>query len=53
MMSLPAQTFDNCKQINIKVLGNREKTFKTGSIVDSFINFYHGLKSMAELLGIQ
>jgi len=53
MMSSLAQTLDNCMQIEVEALGHRKKPVNRLSRrapLDTFINFYHGIKLMAELL---
>jgi len=54
-LSLLAQTLDNCMQIKVEALQHQKERVK--QVVSSgtprqFIIFYHGLKQMAELLGI-
>ena len=55
-MSLLAQTLNNFMQIKVKALGRRKKKLlnrlSRQAPHDSFINFYRGLKLMAELLRI-
>jgi len=55
MWRLLEQTLNNFMQIKVKALGHKKKTVKqvvSSAILDSFINFYYGLKLMVELLRV-